>query len=55
MIVLVGFSQCHKLDGDDFLERDVDDDDDLDVRDGLFKLCRVVGRSLQGSCIRPHH
>lgn len=44
--------QCHILDGEDLRERD-----DLEFREGLFKLCLelILGLSLHGSGIRPHH
>lgn len=52
MIVDNTFCQCHILDGEDFRERD-----DFEFREGLFKLCLelILGRSLHGSGIRPHH
>lgn len=55
MIVDNTFCQCHmldRLDGEDFRERD-----DFELREGLFKLCLelILGRSLHGSGIRPHH
>lgn len=52
MIVDNTFCQCHILDGEDFRERD-----DFEFLEGLFKLCLelILGRSLHGSGIRPHH